>query len=174
MSTRGMMTIAISLAGFGVVRQESLHATHVTADDIQAVVQQAPLTAVSDQQIRMVDVGGTNVGVGVVSRPGVANGGGIVHDQLTEVYYVLEGEGVLVTGGAIVGATRLSASSTVVRDLTGPSTQFQRIEGGQRRHVGAGDAVIIPAKVPHWFESVGGTIKYLVVRVDPDQLVALK
>jgi mannose-6-phosphate isomerase-like protein (cupin superfamily) len=169
-----LLTVIAALAPFGAVHQRDVTATHVAAGDIRAAADRAPKDAVSDQQIRMVDAGGTNVGVGVVSRPAVANGGGIVHDQLIEVYYVLEGTGMLVTGGTVVGGTRLPATSSVVRDLAGPSTTFQRTQGGERRRVAPGDVVIIPAGVPHWFENVEGTIKYLVVRVDPDQVIALK
>jgi quercetin dioxygenase-like cupin family protein len=37
-----------------------------------------------------------------------------------------------------------------------------------------GDAVVIPAGVGHWFSAVDGTIRYLVVRVDADKVLAAK
>jgi mannose-6-phosphate isomerase-like protein (cupin superfamily) len=149
-------------------------ATHVSQSDIQKTVDAAPPASVSDQQIRMVDAGGYHVGVGVVSRPGVATQTAIVHDKLTEVYYVLEGTGTLVTGGTMVDRKALDPGSRVVRELTGPSATGPRVENGESRRIGPGDSVIIPAGVPHWFENVQGTIKYLVVRVDPERLLETK
>jgi quercetin dioxygenase-like cupin family protein len=38
----------------------------------------------------------------------------------------------------------------------------------------AGDTVIIPAGVGHWFSAVEGSIDYIVVHIDPDKIVRLK
>jgi mannose-6-phosphate isomerase-like protein (cupin superfamily) len=149
-------------------------ATHVTPADVATTLEHVPPQAVSDQQIRMVDAGSSNVGVGVVYRPQAAAQKSIEHDKLTEVYYVLEGTGTLVTGGSLVDPTPLPATSPIYRELTGPSSMGTAIQGGERRRIGAGDIVIIPAGVPHWFSDVQGSIKYLVVRVDPERLLATK
>jgi mannose-6-phosphate isomerase-like protein (cupin superfamily) len=122
----------------------------------------------------MIDAGGYNVGVGVVQRPGSATQGSIEHDKLTEVYYVLEGTGTLVTGGTQTNAKPVSPESATFRELTGPSSTGTGVAGGQSRRIGPGDVVIIPPGVPHWFSGVEGTIRYLVVRVDPERLLTLK
>jgi quercetin dioxygenase-like cupin family protein len=81
-----------------------------------------------------------------------AQGGG-AHERGTEVHHILEGSGTFVTGGKIVRP----ASGT------GPAT----IEGGQSRHVSAGDVVLIPANTPHWYKAIDGNeIKYLEVRFE--------
>ena len=149
-------------------------ATHISHADVMAVLARAPLTTVSDQQIRMVSAGAYNVGVGVVHRPQVATQTSIVHDELAEVYYVLEGAGTLVTGGALVNPQIVPPSSTIYRELTGPSSLGSAIEGGESRRVAAGDVVIIPSGVSHWFSDVQGSIKYLVIRVDPERLLQTK
>ncbi len=40
--------------------------------------------------------------------------------------------------------------------------------------LGEGDVVIIPAGVAHGFSEITEAITYMVVRVDPEKLVALK
>src|SRR5690606_1945758 len=97
-------------------QQTPLVATHVTAADIQATLDQMSPTAVNDRQIRMVDVGGYSVGVGVLRRPSTSNQSSISHDKITEVYVVLRGEGTLVTGGQVNNPRALSPTSAVYRE----------------------------------------------------------
>lgn len=66
----------------------------------------------------------------------------------------------LKTGGTHVEAARRRAG--------------RRYAGGQSRDIGPGDMVIIPTNSPHGFSEITEAITYIVVRVDPDQLVALK
>jgi quercetin dioxygenase-like cupin family protein len=40
--------------------------------------------------------------------------------------------------------------------------------------IAAGDIVIVPAGVAHGFSEISEAITYMVVRVDPERLVALK
>src|SRR5260370_34917827 len=76
-------------------------ATYVTADDIQATLKRAPEGTVSDQQIRVIDVGKVNVGIGVVYRSQKAPQQAVEHDQITEVYHVMEGSGPIATRGTM-------------------------------------------------------------------------
>lgn len=149
-------------------------ATVITNADIEAVIDAAPEGRVSDVQFRMIDAGGYNVGVGVVQRPSSAPGGAIQHDKQTEVYRVVVGSGVLVTGGELIDRQPLDPEGNVVRTLTGPSSYGSGIRGGEAQQVVAGDMVIIPAGVAHGFRELFEDITYLVVRVDPEQLVELK
>jgi mannose-6-phosphate isomerase-like protein (cupin superfamily) len=149
-------------------------ATYVTKDDLQATLKRAPENSVSDQQIRVVDAGKANVAIGVVNRPGRGNQGAIEHDQVTEVYQILEGSGTLVTGGDMTNPQRRKPDDPTVRDLVGPSVSGAALENGESRRVGPGDLIIIPAGVPHWFSSVDGSIRYVVVRVDTDKLLPAK
>lgn len=75
--------------------------------------------------------------------------GAIVHVPGTELHYILDGAGTLVTGG------------TVVRpEGGGPG----RIEGGLARQVSKGDAILIPEGTPHQYTAVEGFVSYLEVR----------
>ena len=77
-------------------------------------------------------------------KPGTA----LAHAGNTELHYIIEGAGTIVTGGRIV------------RPDGGPGV----IEGGETRRVAAGDVVIVPAGSPHWYQAVEGSITYLEVR----------
>jgi mannose-6-phosphate isomerase-like protein (cupin superfamily) len=122
----------------------------------------------------MVEVGKTNLGVGVVYRSAKAAQSAVEHDNLTEVYQILEGSGTLMTGGEIVGADGKPATTHDATGPSGPSLRGTALRGAESRHVGPGDIVIIPSGVGHIFSSIDGTIKYVVVRVDPDRVLPLK
>jgi sigma-B regulation protein RsbQ len=149
-------------------------ATHVSNDDVQGTLKRAPENSVSDQQIRVVDVGKVNVGIGAVYRSAKATQAAVEHDQMTEVYHIIEGSGTLVTGGTIVNPQRRGPDHPSVRDLNGPSVNGTALQNGESRRVGPGDVVVIPAGVGHWFSAVDGSIRYLVVRVDADKIMRAK
>src|SRR6266851_8443996 len=101
--------LAILLA-LAAADKKPTSATYVTNDDVQATLKRAPENSVSDQQIRVVDVGKYNVAIGVVYRSAKAVQAAVEHDQVTEVYTIMEGSGTLVTGGTLVNAKRREAS----------------------------------------------------------------
>jgi mannose-6-phosphate isomerase-like protein (cupin superfamily) len=129
----------------------------------------------ADRQIKVVDVGKLNVGVGVLQQGArkTAAGepvSGISHAQVTEVYYVLSGSGVLITGTEIEKPVPLEAGSEVVRVAVGPSLRATFM-GGERRTVSAGDVVVIPAGVLHGWVEIPDHVKYLSIRPDPDRVL---
>ena len=169
----GLAAAIPSIAWLMSAPQDNPPAIHISAADILATIENAPAGRVSDQQIRHIDAGGHNVGVGVVRRPPTTSLGAIQHHNQTEVYYVVAGRGTMVTGGALTNGRELNPDGVVVRTLTGPSS-VGGIEGGASRELGPGDMVIIPSGSPHGFSEITETITYIVVRVDPEQLVELK
>jgi mannose-6-phosphate isomerase-like protein (cupin superfamily) len=169
-----LLAMTAALCALTAADTKPSSATYISKDDLEATLRRAPVDSVTDQQIRVVDVGKATVGVGVVFRSAQAPQVAAEHDQMTEVYHILDGSGTLVTGGTIVNPRRRAATETTVRDLNGPGASGTRLENGESRHVGPGDVVIIPAGVGHWFSSVDGSIRYLVVRVDADKLLAPK
>ena len=50
----------------------------------------------------------------------------------------------------------------------------EHIELWHDQLIGTGDIVIIPAGVAHGFSEITEAITYMVVRIDPEQLVQLK
>src|SRR5260370_14412762 len=65
-------------------------------------------------------------------------------------------------------------TTTAVKLEDGPGASGTAIQGGVSRRIKAGDVVIIPAGVPHWFIQIEGSITYLVVRVDPSPVLDVK
>jgi mannose-6-phosphate isomerase-like protein (cupin superfamily) len=74
--------------------------------------------------------------------------GALAHAGNTELHYIVEGSGTVVTGGAIVRGQGSAAT----------------IDGGETRRVAKGDVIVIPANSPHWYSAVDGEITYLEVR----------
>ena len=77
-----------------------------------------------------------------------AVGPSAVHKHEAELFYVLEGTGMIVTGGKLVNEMPVDAEN-----LTGTA-----IEGGTSRAVAKGDIIIVPENTPHWYSQVNGTL----------------
>ena len=78
-----------------------------------------------------------------------------VHEDDTDIIYVLDGSATFVTGGSVEGA-----STTAPREIRGTS-----IRDGDLRRLAKGDVVIVPNGTPHWFKEVSGPFNYYVVKV---------
>ena len=146
-------------------------AVDVTAADIKAFIDKLPKDRISDSPIRVAEVGGYKVGVYGVFRPKSQPGDAIRHDtSVTEIYYMLEGAGTLVTGGKLVDERSTGNSPNTGRPNFGGS----RIDGGVSRRVVPGDVIIIPGRVPHWWSNLESDIRYLIYRPDPEGLQPVK
>lgn len=77
-----------------------------------------------------------------------------VHLNETDIFYVLGGSAKFVTGGRLVEPRSLN-----VNELRAPA-----IDGGDSQTLVAGDVIVIPKGVPHWFESVSAPFTYYVVK----------
>jgi hypothetical protein len=180
MGEGALMKMKLSAAAAGLVAlpalcwgQAPLPAVDVLKTDIDAVT--AAPEGGADRQIKVVDVGKLNIGVGVLQQGARKTAAGepimgISHAQVTEVYYVLSGSGVLITGTEIEGPMPLAADSDVVKVAVGPSLRATFM-GGQRRTVAAGDVVVIPAGVLHGWVEIADHVKYLSIRPDPDRVL---
>ena len=147
-----LCVLALLLVFSTAAQTPSLPATDVSNADIQAFINALPKDAVSDRPIRIVDVGGYHVGVYGVLRPKTVKQEANLHQtKVTEIYYILDGNATLVTGGTLPDPKPLRAGSTTF--------QSTRIEGGVSRHVSKGDVVIIPGRTPHWFSSQDGDLR---------------
>jgi len=149
--------------------------TYIASGEIQAYLKRAPIDAVSDQQVRAVDVGRSNVDIGVVYRGKQTAGGAVAeHDLVSEVYHILDGSATVVLGADITDLKRRPADDRAVRLLNGPGGNGVSIRNGATYELKPGDVVIIPAGVGHWFTKIEDHIAYLMVRVDPDKVTPLK
>ena len=152
-------------------------ATYVSNDEIQAYLKRVEGMAVSDQQVRALDVGKTNVDVAVVYRGKLAapaKQAVAEHDLVSEVYHVIDGSATLMTGPDIVDLKRRPADDRAVRLLNGPGGNGASIRNGVTYQLKAGDVIVIPAGTGHWFTRIDDHIRYLMIRLDPDKVAPLK
>src|SRR5919201_5567818 len=103
--------------------------TYIPNSEIQAYVKRGIANQLTDQQVRQVDIGKANVGVAVVYRGKIndPNANVAEHDLVSEVYHVIDGEGTLVLGPALVGKQRRPANETTVRLLNAPGNNAKAI-----------------------------------------------
>lgn len=152
-------------------------ATYVPLDEINAYLARAQGSAVSDQQVRSVDVGKSNVAIGLVHRGRLAAPAAnsvAEHDLVSEVYHVISGSGTLVTGPDLVGARPRPADNQAVRLLNGPGNNAESIRNGVSHTLKAGDVMVIPAGTGHLWTRIDDQITYLMIRVDPDKATPIK
>ena len=96
---------------------------------------------------------------------------GLYHNKQTEGYYIVSGEGMIVTGGHIVNGRTSAPDAEVTTTLNGPSCSG-RIGGNDvvKRMVKTGDIEIIPAGVPHGWVEIKEHVDYLSFRPSGDIL----
>jgi len=86
--------------------------------------------------------------INIVHREKAA--GALAHEGNTELHYIIEGTGIIVTGGTIVRGTGGINSTT--------------IQGGETHAVKKGDVILVPSGSAHWYKEVTTPITYLEVR----------
>lgn len=169
-----MSLAALAMLPLVVIAQDTNVATHVPKSEIMSALQ--GITTLPDQQARVVDIGGgINVAVGILHRGATSVEEGepittLAHHKITEVYYVISGGGVLVTGGEVQNEREVPAATEIVRELVGPSA-FRTVTGGESMVISEGDVVVIPAGVAHGFSKILDQVTYLSIRVDADQVL---
>jgi mannose-6-phosphate isomerase-like protein (cupin superfamily) len=146
-------------------------ATDITRAEFATVLKSMNPDGVSDQQIKVVDIGTYNVAVGILHRSGKAKQNAISHSDITEIYYVIDGSGTFVTGGTMTNPSAADPNGSTVKVLVGPSTNGSGITGGESRKIGPGDVIIVPPGVAHWFSAIETDLDYLVFRVDPKHVL---
>jgi len=147
--------------------------TLLSRAEVDATLKALPPGSGTEQMLRMVDVGRLNVGLTIMRREAKKQGA-IEHDDLTEIYVILSGSGVLTTGRKLENPKPIDAESKLYKELTGPSQSGASVLDGHSERFGPGDAIIIPAGVGHWFSSLDSAVNYLVVRIDPDKILPRK
>jgi mannose-6-phosphate isomerase-like protein (cupin superfamily) len=151
--------------------------TYIPKSEIEAYTQKAVAEKLTDQQVRDIEIGKAHIGIGVVHRGKLASPAPesvAEHDQVSEVYHIIDGAATLMLGPDIVGAKRRPATLETVRLFNGPGSNGSSIRSGTSYDLKAGDVVVIPAGTGHWFTKIDDHIDYLMVRIDPDKVTPLK
>jgi hypothetical protein len=137
----GLMLATLSI-GIGQAQTDDSKVTLLSRNEVSdAFAKGRPLIEVGDYKIH----------ASHRDSAGVAE----IHTRDTDIVYVLKGSATLVTGG-----TAVAVKSTAPEELRGSS-----IAGGDTSRLAAGDVVVIPNGVPHWFSEVTAPFLYYVVKV---------
>ncbi len=78
-----------------------------------------------------------------------------VHEKEAELFYVVEGSGMAVTGGKLKDERRTNPENL----------QGSAIDGGSSRRVAKGDVLFVPEKTPHWFTQIDGALVMMSLHV---------
>jgi mannose-6-phosphate isomerase-like protein (cupin superfamily) len=78
-----------------------------------------------------------------------------VHEKEPELIYVVDGAGILTTGGKLMGERRTNAIN-----LAGTS-----VEGGTPQRISKGDYIIVPQNTPHSFTKTEGRLVIMSVHL---------
>ena len=147
--------------------------TLITAAQIEAHKESMLAAKQTDIAMTMVKMGGASdnsqIGVSVVLRPKDGeNKYYAIHDDVTEVYYVIAGKGTMKVGGTITDWERRPVSVE-----NGEGSRGTMNVGARNVAIAKGDMLIIPAGTPHKWESSDEFTYYVVVRADPKGVAPL-
>ena len=150
---------------------------YVPLAELQAYTKKAIDENLLDQQVRDIDLGKAHVGIGMVHRKKLdtpAKDSVAEHDQVSEVYHIVDGAATLVLGPDITNRQRRPATLRTVVEFNGPGNNGSEIKNGKTYQLKPGDVVVIPAGTGHLFTKIDDHIDYLMVRIDPDKVTPIK
>jgi len=166
----GMMS-AIAFAGFGIASTGRVHAApqsiadRVAKDQANASPVKIYPKSVVDGQFennKLILEPGHNGQFFVETSRRLKDGEAELHEDETDVFYVVKGSSTLVYGGKMTdpGTTMVNGNSLPPGQIHGKT-----IIGGTSAKLNAGDFVVIPSGQPHMFTEVQPPFWYLVVKV---------
>jgi mannose-6-phosphate isomerase-like protein (cupin superfamily) len=150
---------------------------YIPLSELQAYTKKAIDERLLDQQVRDIEIGKAHVGIGMVHRGKLdapAKDSVAEHDQVSEVYHIVDGTATLVLGPDITNRQRRPATTQTVREFNGPGNNGSDVKNGVAHQLKPGDVVVIPAGTGHWFTKIDDHIDYLMVRIDPDKVTPIK
>ena len=150
---------------------------YIPVSELQAYTKKAVAERLTDQQVRDIEIGKAHIGIGMVHRgklDGPAANSVAEHDQVSEVYHIIEGTATLMLGADILNRQRRPATQQTVREFNGPGNNGSEIRNGVSYQLKPGDVVVIPAGTGHLFTKIDDHIDYLMVRIDPDKVTPIR
>ena len=151
--------------------------TYIPLSELDAYTKKAMAENLVDQQVRDINIGKANIGIGMVYRGKLdkpAADSVAEHDQVSEVYHIISGTATLMLGPDITNRQRRPATQRTVVEFNGPGNNGSDIRNGVSYDLKPGDVVVIPAGTGHWFTKIDDHITYLMMRIDPDKVTPHK
>jgi len=96
---------------------------YIPLSELQSYTKKAIDENLLDQQVRDIDIGKAHVGIGMVHRKKLdapAKDSVAEHDQVSEVYHIIDGTATLVLGPDIVNRQRRTSTLRTVVEFNGP------------------------------------------------------
>jgi mannose-6-phosphate isomerase-like protein (cupin superfamily) len=146
-------------------------AADVKASEVQAVSDKdAAGLVVSVLRVVGIDDGQTQYNIAVDALRRTPKADSIEeHSSITEIYYIVSGNGTFETGGTIENQ---KVDPPNVR--VGPGFTGTAVHNGKTREVVPGDVIIIPPNTPHRFTTIKTEkLVYITFRIDPHRVLAM-
>src|SRR5713101_7828302 len=118
--------------------------TYIPLSELEAYTKKAIAEKLVDQQVRDIEIGKAHVGIGMVHRgklDGPSKDSVAEHDQVSEVYHIIEGTATLVLGPDITNRQRRPNTLRTVIEFNGPGNNGSEIRNGKAYDLKPGDAV---------------------------------
>ena len=141
-----------SLATIPLAAQDAPKVAYFSGQQIEHDIRSAPANDIGESEINLTPRTSDHAAILLRrTKPGKAE----VHTTETDVWYVIDGGCILVTGGKAIDPVEVSPGQI----------HGSAIMGGEERKLAKGDFIVIPNGVPHWVKAIeGGEIVYTVVK----------
>ena len=106
---------------------------YIPLSELQAYTKKAVAEKLVDQQVRDIEIGKAHIGIGMVHRGKLdkpAPDSVAEHDQVSEVYHIIDGTATLMLGPDITNRQRRPATQLTVREFNGPGNNGSEIRNG--------------------------------------------
>jgi mannose-6-phosphate isomerase-like protein (cupin superfamily) len=147
----GALAFALSMV-LSAAAQDTSKVVFVPAKKIESDIRKAPANSIGESELDLIERTPTHAGI-LLRR--TAPGKAEVHETEADVWLVIDGGAVLVTGGSVIGGAQ-----TEPGEIRGSA-----ISKGEEHQIAKGDFIRIPTGVPHWLKKINGEeLVYIVVK----------
>jgi mannose-6-phosphate isomerase-like protein (cupin superfamily) len=148
--------------------------TYIPKTDAEALMKGTS----GDRPVRVVNIAhGANLGAFILHlemRKGAQPAQSFYHSEVSELYYVIRGEGTALLGGELESPTWDDPNNPGIKQVRGPSVNGT-MKNARAQTWSPGDIIMVSAGVPHsigW--EIATTADILRVAVDPKRALELK
>jgi mannose-6-phosphate isomerase-like protein (cupin superfamily) len=139
-------------------------ATFIGGAEIESTLRESIANNTLDKRVALAPGPRGIVRVGIVHRS-KQEPRALMHEELTEIYQIIEGSGTLVTGGPMTDCAPVADPPNL-----GPTRSYYcTMTAGVSQKVKPKDMVIVPAGTPHKFSQLDGPISYAIYRFEAPQ-----